>query len=144
VNFLFDDWRAYEMGFLELSPNRTTHDLFHHLKPNNQDTHIRITTRILNEKARNYILALLQHHDGINASLVEDQTGVQDFCFLKHTRTELVGSTRLTYVLWAALLGNATITRLYYVDNAGLRNRHADFWERFTYNWTNPELREQI
>jgi hypothetical protein len=139
------DWRAYEMGFLELAPNRTAQDLFPHLNP--EKDHVRITTRIPNQKARNYILALREvrrQRGGINASLVEDQTGVQDFCFLKETQKELVGNARSTYVMWAALLGNGTLSRLYHVDNAGLRNRHPDFWELFTYNWTNPELQRRI
>jgi hypothetical protein len=133
------DYRAYEMGFQELSPNQTAQEVFKGLPPGSP---VRITTRIYNQKARNYALAL--NETGMNASLVTDQTGVQDFCFLKNTQKELVGSARSTYVLWAALLGNVSRARLYHVDNWGLRRRHPNYWERFTYNWTNLELKRRI
>jgi hypothetical protein len=131
--------RAYEMGFQELSPNQTAQEVFKGLP---RGSPVRITTRIYNQKARDYALAL--NETGMNASLVTDQTGVQDFCFLKNTQKELVGSARSTYVLWAALLGNVSRVRLYHVDNWGLRQHHPNYWERFTYNWTNLELKRRI
>jgi hypothetical protein len=133
--------RAYDMGFAELSPQKTAHELFGHLQPGDR---VQITTRIYNQAARNYAEAFLKEERGIHASLVTDQTGVEDFCFLRRAQKELVGNARSTYVLWAALLGTVTRARLYHVDNWGLRNRHPNFLERFTYNWTDPELQNRI
>jgi hypothetical protein len=133
------DWRAYEMGFQELSPKKTVDELFGHLQEGDQ---VKITTRIVNQAARNYVQAFSDR--GINASLITDQTGVQDFCLLKRASKELAGSARSTFVLWAALLGDATTVRLYHVDNWGLRKRHPDYWERFTYSWTNPKLQARV
>jgi hypothetical protein len=131
--------RAYEMGFAELSPSKVAVELFAHLRPGNR---VQITSRTFNQNARNYAEAF--EGRGINASVVRDQSAVQDFCFLKQAQKELVGSARSTFVLWAALLGNAQTARLYHVDNRGLRARHPDFWERFTHNFTHPRLRDRI
>ena len=133
------EYRAYEMGFLELSPEKTSTELFKKLQAGAQ---VKITTRIVNQKARNYVEAFSSR--GINATLITDQTAVQDFCLLKRTSKELVGSARSTFVLWAALLGNVKTARLYHVDSWGLRKRHPDYWERFTYQWKNPELQQKV
>lgn len=135
--------RAFEMGFAELAPFKVANEVFAHsyLQAANS-TSVRITTRIFNQKARNYAEALQAR--GIPASVVTDQSAVQDFCFLKETKMELVGSARSTFVMWAALLGNVQKARLYHVDNRGLRERHPDFWERFTHNFTHPRLRDRV
>mmetsp|Transcript_7901 Transcript_7901/g.19055 ORF Transcript_7901/g.19055 Transcript_7901/m.19055 type:complete len:495 (-) Transcript_7901:357-1841(-) len=137
--------RAYDMGFAELSPQKTAKELFGHLKKASSAgvaAKVAITTRIPNQVARNQVEALEQ--EGVQAYLVEDQTGVEDFCFLKESQKELVGNARSTFVFWAGLLGTVPKARLYHVDNWGLRNRHPNFYERFTYNWTHPELKERI
>jgi hypothetical protein len=101
-----------------------------------------VTTRIPNRKAFSQVEALQKK--GMESKLVEDQTGVQDFCFLMKTERELVGNARSTFVFWAALLGSAHRIRLYHVNNHGLRKKHPNFLERFTYNWTNTELQERV
>jgi hypothetical protein len=131
--------RAFEMGFAELSPVKVATELFAHLQPGDR---VQIITRTFNQKARNYAEAL--EVNGVKASVVTDQSTVQDFCFLKQTQKELVGSARSTFVMWAALLGDSQKARMYHVDNRGLRNRHPDFWERFTYNFTHPRLRDRL
>ncbi|KAL3944230.1 MAG: hypothetical protein SGBAC_001673 [Bacillariaceae sp.] len=133
--------RAYDMGFAELSPQKTAKELFGHLKQT-ADAKVAITTRIPNQIARNRVEALKQ--EGVQAYLLDDQTAVEDFCFLKESKKELVGNARSTFVFWAGLLGKVPIVRLYHVDNWGLRNRHRNFYERFTFNWTHPELKERI
>lgn len=130
--------RAYDMGFAELSPFKVSNELFRDLEPGDR---VQITTRIFNQKARNYAEELAKR--GINATVVTDQSTMQDFCFLKRAQKEVVGSARSTFVLWAALLGDARRARLYHVDNMGLRKSHTDFWQRFTYNFTHPKLRDR-
>eukprot|EP00934_Nitzschia_sp_Nitz4_P007066 Nitzschia sp. Nitz4//scaffold147_size54853//19180//20409//NITZ4_006614-RA/size54853-processed-gene-0.21-mRNA-1//-1//CDS//3329536684//7056//frame0 len=132
--------RAYQMGFAELSPEQTSTELFAHLESAND--RVQITTRIPNQAARNYAEALKER--GVEANLVTGQSAMQDFCFLRSSKRELAGSARSTFVLWAALLGNMNPARLYHVDNEGLRQRHPDYWKRFTYNFTHPALRDRI
>lgn len=132
--------RAYEMGFAELSPNKTAMELFGHLQPGIDN--VKLTTRVPNQIAKNYVDAL--EGRGIPATLVSGQSAVEDFCFLRAAQKELAGSARSTFVLWAALLGNVSKARLYHVDNIGLRQRHADYWDRFTYKFTHPMLRDRI
>ena len=160
--------RAYDMGFAELSPEKTAKELFPHLvRTEHKDTRygqasepdgasdtpsssvtdrkarVAITTRIPNQAARDYIESLSRQ--GYTARLVTDQTDVEDFCFLARTSRALVGHARSTFVLWAALIGNASTVRLYNVDTYGIRNRHSErFVERFSYNWTNPQLQHRV
>eukprot|EP00980_Cylindrotheca_fusiformis_P008290 scaffold1736_cov127-Cylindrotheca_fusiformis.AAC.104 len=133
--------RAYEMGFAELSPAKTATELFGKVP---KGSRIGVTTRIPNQLARDQVDAL-NAIGGMDAYLVEEQEGVQDFCYLKNTQKQLVGNARSTFVFWAALLGETMeLARLYHVDNWGLRQRHPNFYERFTYNWTHPALRERV
>jgi len=134
--------RAYEMGFAELSPSKVATEIFPHLQPGNDKDHVQITTRIFNQRARNYVEALDGH--GIHSSIIIDQSSLEDFCFLKETKRELVGNARSTFVQWAAFLGTVSKARLYHVDNRGLRDRHPDFWKRFTYNFTHPRLCDRV
>ena len=131
--------RAYDMGFEELSPHKVAHEVFAKLQSGDK---VAITTRIANSVAQGYVDALKER--GIHARLVTGQTGVQDFCFLLHAQKELVGHARSTYVGWAALLGTRAPARFYLVDNFGIRQRHPNFQERFTYNWTTPELQRRV
>jgi hypothetical protein len=131
--------RAYEMGFAELSASKTASELFSNLPKGSK---VGVTTRIPNQLARDQVNALKAQ--GMEAYLVEDQEGVQDFCYLKNCQNELVGNARSTFVFWAALLGQMESARLYHVDNWGLRQRHANFYERFTYNWTHPALKDRV
>ena len=145
------DWRAYSMGFSELSVNKTVHELFKGLSfssnnttiPTTNKDHIVVTSRIANKYARAYVEAF-QKELGISSDLIKNHSGVQDFCFLKETTKELVGNARSTYVFWAAVLGKVSKARLYHVDTFGLRERHPTFWERFTYPWSNPDLKNRI
>jgi len=128
------DRRAYDMGFAELSPQQAATELF--ADANGKQT-IQITTRIPNRFAREYATAL-------NATLVTEYEShpMHDFCYM-HQAQHLVGNARSTFAIWAGYLGSGQV-RLYHVNNTGLWQRHPNFWERFTYNWTNPDLRRRV
>jgi hypothetical protein len=134
-------WQS--MGFEELSPNKTVHELFQSKNFQRGKDHITVTTRIPNKYARAYVDAM-EEKLGVPAELISNHTGLQDFCFLKETKKELVGNARSTFVFWAAVLGNVRKARLYHVDHYGLRERHPQFWERFTYNFSNADLKDRI
>lgn len=156
--------RAFEKGYAELSPSKVANELFetNPLQDACSSYHVYITTRFFNRISRQYVEALQKQQTDDSssttnitndcdskptrtASMVKDQTGVQDFCFMKRAQTELVGSARSTFVLWAALLSTSMQrARLYHVDNRGLRERYPNFWRLYAYNFTHPELQDKI
>jgi hypothetical protein len=163
------DWKAYSMGFAELSPTKTAYEVFSRWKNRNGSNStnddddedrtngknmivprllpgdkVTVVSRVPNKYARAYA-ERLDEVWRTNATLLRyDQSGIQDFCYLMHTQHELVGNGRSTYLFWAAALGQAKTARLYHVDNFGLRRKFPTFWTRFTYSWTNPDLRQRI
>jgi hypothetical protein len=53
---------------------------------------------------------------GISSYYVKGQrSGVEGFCYILQTQKETLGSLSSTYYRWAALLGNATLTRFYQI-----------------------------
>ena len=125
--------------FAEISPKLTAEVLFGDLS---DGTKVGVVSRIPNQLARDQVEALLA--SGKQARFVEEQLDVEDFCFLKNTKNLLAGSARSTFAQWAGLLGTAKKVRLYHLENHGLISRHPNFWERFTYNWTNPDLKNRV
>jgi hypothetical protein len=65
---------------------------------------------------------------------------VKDFCFLTRTQKELVGNHASTFLIWAALLTNATTVRLYGVQHP----RRYPKMIYGVYNWTHPRLSSKI
>mmetsp|Transcript_21595 Transcript_21595/g.60282 ORF Transcript_21595/g.60282 Transcript_21595/m.60282 type:complete len:82 (-) Transcript_21595:133-378(-) len=74
---------------------------------------------------------------------------MENFCFLKRARKELVGTAKSSYLQLAAYLGGPSLklTRMYqyvtpYVE---ARRRERDIFEKSVGpNWTNPELAARI
>ncbi len=129
------------MGFDELDPNRTAHELFGHLQPGDK---VAITTRYGSDPSiQPYVDALTNR--SLHVRVIQDQTGVQDFCFLLRAKKELVGVAESTYTLWAGYLGNASKVRLYSIDSAS-RRKSSFFSHRVHvhYNWTNPTLQQKV
>ena len=48
--------------------------------------------------------------------VIANQTGVEDFCFMKKTTRELVGFHLSTYFRWASFLSNTKVVRFYRLD----------------------------
>jgi hypothetical protein len=65
---------------------------------------------------------------------------VKDFCFLTRTQKELVGNHASTFLIWAALLTNATTVRIYGVQHP----RRYPKMIYGVYNWTHPRLSSKI
>mmetsp|Transcript_45114 Transcript_45114/g.109777 ORF Transcript_45114/g.109777 Transcript_45114/m.109777 type:complete len:604 (+) Transcript_45114:185-1996(+) len=178
------DIKAYNMGFAELSPNKTAYELFGSVpEPTaTQGVETETSTTIASRKAaapelmssssrptmtmtprlspgdkvsvlsripNKYARAYAERLNGVwgtNATLLSyGQSGLQDFCYMMHARHELVGNGRSTFLFWAAALGpEIQNARLYHDDTFGLRNKFPDFWTRFTYQWTHPDLKKRI
>ncbi len=126
-------------GFEELSPNKTADELFRDLKVGDR---IAITSRFASDPVvQSYVDRLSLR--GIQARVVEGQSGVEDFCFLMSAKKELVGCAESTFVAWAGYLGNADKVRLYSIDSPARRRRHGN--NVFThFNWTNPQLKRKV
>ena len=69
---------------------------------------------------------------------------MEDFCCMLHA-TEVVGTVRSTFVIWAGLLGRGT-TRLYSVESpetvAKAAKNNRPYFR--AYNWTHPELQRRV
>ena len=124
-------------GFEETTPNQTATLLFGHLKPGDK---VAITTRFRdNVNTRAQVRALEAR--GLKVRVIAGQTDMQDFCFLSSTQKEFVGNARSTYVIWAAVLGNMEVARLYTLDSMGLRQQYgANVHKHLSYEWTNTKL----
>lgn len=133
--------RAKKLGFQELDPNRTANELFRHLTPG---AAIAITSRYSSDPSiQPYMDALTNR--GFQVRVIQGQTGVQDFCFLLHAQTELIGVAESTFTLWAGYLGSASKVRLYSIDSATRRMSYFFSHRVYVhYNWTNPELQLKV
>jgi hypothetical protein len=131
--------------FLESSPEQTASQLFGHLQPGEK---VAITSRFVNNLTLEYVRAL--EHRGLQVRVISNQTGLQDFCFLKRAQKELVGSSMSTFARWAAILGDAQRVQLYVTDAPGVwiknkgkfTNPLRSMLDNFT--WTNPKVQARI
>ncbi len=88
------------MGFDELPPYRTAHELLGHLQVGDK---VAITTRFNNNVTQEYVQALKER--GLQIRVVTGNSDTEDFCFLAKTQKELVGGQRSSFFTWAAFLG---------------------------------------
>jgi hypothetical protein len=160
-------------GLEELSPNKTAYELFandnpwpatrstqHHqaagademyttsTQTTTKQRKIAITTRFgKHPQTKAYVTAL--EGRGFQVRLIENQSAVQDFCFLTSAQNELVGSVRSTFLLWAGLLTDPQRTRavrLYSIDSPHTRRKEQRRGIPLfrSYNWTHPTLQNHI
>lgn len=101
-----------------MSPYKIAHELFRDSVAGDK---VAILTRI-NDAVVSDIVDKLKKR-GLQVRLISGQSAVEDWCFLKHAQKELVGGAMSTFVKWAAFLGNATRTRLYFLDSPMFRKR---------------------
>jgi hypothetical protein len=94
--------------------------LFGHLAPGDKGA---IVSRFPQEHAKEYVHALTER--GLKVRFIQNQTGIQDFCFLRHAQKEMVGIAISTYFKWAALLSNASRIVAYSVDVPAQRRQTA-------------------
>lgn len=119
-----------DLGYWEAGPKRVSLDLLQHI---NRGQSVAITTR-WPRFAEPYAKVLRER--GVEARVVEGQSGVQDFCFLLRTRREIVGVEESTYFRWASFLGNASRIHMYTV--ASISNRPAREFRK--QQWENPRM----
>jgi hypothetical protein len=125
------------LGFEETTPNQTATLLFGHLQPGDK---VAMTTRFTNNAYTQAQVKALEAR-GLKVRVIAGQTAMQDFCFLSLAQKEFVGNVRSTYAIWAAVLGNMQVARLYALDSINLRQRYGiNFQKHLSYEWTNPKL----
>jgi hypothetical protein len=119
------------LGFTELGPQQTARELFGHLSPGDK---VAVLSRFKNNDVQKYIEALEAR--GVQVRLISGQTPFQDFCFLKSTERELVGSEISTFFQWAAYLGDSEV-RSYFVQSNERAGKSSG------YEWQDPILKER-
>jgi ribosomal protein L19 len=137
-------FQAARQGFNELSPYRIAYELFVDKKPGDR---IAITTRVIDgdSKRNANIKEVVRHlrHRGLKVRVIGNQSGVEDFCFLKKAN-ELVGTGTSTFVRWAAYLSSATKVKLYYLNETVTEsNDSGDVHERWKQSILEVEPRIQ-
>jgi hypothetical protein len=112
-----------KLGFGELSPFKIASELFHDLHGGDK---VAIVTRIKNEKVEEIRDLIQSLHPGVEVRIVDGNSGVQDFCLLKTTQKEIIGTAKSTFVRWASFLGNQRRARLYIYDSMHFRANARD------------------
>jgi hypothetical protein len=125
-NFVTEGPNLLKKGYQELDPNSTAEELFANLRPGDK---IAIVSRF-KTNLQPYVTAL--ESKGLSVRVVENQTAVQDFCFLQSTKKELVGAKQSTFVGWAAILGEAEQSRLYAVNSSWTQKRGPGYLRHYT------------
>jgi hypothetical protein len=126
-----------KLGFHEATPIQVAHVLLKHLREGDR---VAILSRFGQRHAQAYVDALESR--GLQVRFVSGQSGVQDFCFLRHARKEMVGVALSTYFLWAAYLSNCTRVAAYSIDSARRRDHFGDAYLR--YQFRHPTLKDRI
>ena len=104
--------RGIALGFEELSPRMISEELLCNLTAGDK---VATTSRFVNKPVED-IVGLLSAR-GIKVRLISGQLPEEDFCFLKKAEKELIGIEKSSYMMWAGILGDAALVRLYSVDS---------------------------
>jgi hypothetical protein len=145
--------KAYaRKGYQELSPYKIAYEIFGNLQAGDK---VAITGRFAHKEisdsnsTTSQIVSALESR-GLVVRVVDNGGSMEDFCFLKETKKELVGMVMSSYVRMASILGNANMARLYIVDSPLMRNAHKtdNIAEKFNFtknhHLTNPKFLSRI
>jgi hypothetical protein len=129
----------------ELPPHRVAYELFGHLSNTSGTDRVAIASRFPDHPETQSYVQALHEERGIPTRVVSSRAAIEEFCFLRSAQKDLTGMAASVYVKWAALMSNATNSRLYV--------HHTPFTEHYfggikseliSYNWTNPALAARI
>eukprot|EP00980_Cylindrotheca_fusiformis_P029089 scaffold22714_cov155-Cylindrotheca_fusiformis.AAC.6 len=127
---------AIRLGYEEMDPNMTANHLFANYTSGEK---VAIVSRF-QQNAGKYMKAL-NYTKGIEARYIDNQTGVEDFCFLLKAKREVIAVRESTFATLAAYLGDVKRARLYSLDTP---ERRARGWHYFAYSFKNKELRDRL
>jgi hypothetical protein len=137
-------------GYEELDPKRIAYELFENL---NAGDKIAIAGRniLKDSKKKSWCIdRLLQELEGRNLTVgfAPGKGSVEDFCFLKRAKKELVGTYKSSFVKMASYLGGPSIklTRLYQYSTFQSSKSSSGLTAHLEHlgNWTHPELLSRI
>ena len=163
---------AHRLGFSELTANQTAHELLGHLQPGEN---VGIVTRFPEaDEVQEYAKVLHQERQ-FQVRVIQNHTNdIQDFCFMIKAQRGLVGTSKSTFVKWAAYIGpsieRAILTIVDYhattdkIQKDIQEELYRQRWQNNTnnasppdeddrsymlrqyygYNFTNPTLRQRI
>mmetsp|Transcript_37556 Transcript_37556/g.45342 ORF Transcript_37556/g.45342 Transcript_37556/m.45342 type:complete len:264 (+) Transcript_37556:511-1302(+) len=145
------EFERNRMGYLNLDPSRISSEVLGHLKEGDK---IAIAGRNLESDAQTngteaYGLASALKSKNLTVRFAPGPDAMADFCFLTHTRKELIGTSRSTFLQLAAYMGvpNMKLARMYQYVTPTVKNKTSSF-DRFRFtlgsNWTHPELLARI
>lgn len=141
--------RGISKGYQEISPHQSIQLFPIDGPPNNDnDNHpttkkVAITSRIHDPTAQAYVDYFSTHH-GWSTRMVHHSKDTQDFCFLQHAHCHLIGGIRSTFVLWAGLLGNASMVTLYSIHSNETLRALGESQVFFKYSFQTAELQHRI
>jgi hypothetical protein len=140
-NFLVEMPRkGRRKGYEELSPSKVANEIFANLTGGDK---VAMTSRLTGHGfEQNYTLALQAR--GLVIRVIENQSPMQDFCFLLSATKDFIGCSTSTYAVWAAYLGNATKSRLYSVKSPDRIAIFGDDNYFFHYNWSASTRNEKV
>mmetsp|Transcript_1291 Transcript_1291/g.2730 ORF Transcript_1291/g.2730 Transcript_1291/m.2730 type:complete len:433 (+) Transcript_1291:114-1412(+) len=133
--------RGRLLGFEELSPMKVANELFHNT---NRGENITILSRFSDHNVKPYKDAL--DAVGFQTRVLSGQEGVEDFCYLMSATKEIVGTEQSSFFKFAAVLGNATKARLYFVESPDTKEKLLSRFRGsgFDYQWKHPLLKRKI
>ena len=142
------------LGFEELGSSRLVSEVLGHLKDGDK---LALVGRGLESDAQNNkteayeIVKALASKNLTLRFAPSGNNGVEDFCFLTHTRKELIGSSKSTYMALAAYLAAPGLerARMYQFVTPRVAHRGGGssleiFRATVGFNWTHPELRSRV
>lgn len=110
-----------QKGFAEVGPRQAACELLGHLKSGDK---VALVTRYASahtKKVQPYVTAMEER--GLQVRVITNQTGAQDFCFLRSAQKELVGIALSTYFVWAGILSECRRVLVYSLDTIERRSR---------------------
>jgi hypothetical protein len=116
-------------SYQELDPNRTAYELLAHLRWGDK---VVLLSRFSEEDVlQPYINSMKDR--GLQVRVITGQTGVQDLCFLKSAKKELVGFHRSSYFRYAALMSQSVKSVISYnMDLPEYKTNWFDFQPKYS------------
>ncbi len=146
-------------GFEELDSDRLVSQVLGHLKPGDKlalaGRNLKSDSQYNNNNNNNkttQAYGIVSALEAMNLTLrfTPGTDEMEDFCFLRRTKKELIGNPASTYFELAAVLAGPSLklTREYQYVTPELRNKTGSKLDEFRRsvgsNWTHPELRSRI
>jgi len=148
------EFRRESLGFVELSGDQMVHTVLGSLQPGDK---LAVAGRNLEKDSQTnttlaYDMVEALKARGFDFRFSPGTEGVEDFCFLKKARKELVGTAKSTFLMLAGFLGGPTmkVARFYQFVTDRVVEERKDMWMYNVFqrtvgdNWTNPELMKRI